>query len=61
VESNTNLISTGTSAWAPLGVSTLSPMNQGHGTRLPFAGYVATQAAVRTADVKVPDPRGRKR
>jgi hypothetical protein len=60
VESNSNLISTGASAWAPLGVRVLSPMTQDHGTRLPFAGYVA-QAAVRTADVKVPDPRGRKR
>lgn len=59
MESNTNLISTGTPAWAPLAVAPI-PMHQGTG--LPFAGYasVAPKAA-RTADVKVPDPRGRKR
>ena len=44
MENCMNLISTGASAWAPLGVRELSPMTQDHGTRLPFAGYVAQAA-----------------
>ena len=63
---NTNNTSTGTSAWAGYG---MSPIFQHQGSGLPMAGYaVAASAdlavvptAVRTADAKVPDPRGRKR
>ena len=59
-------ISTGTAAWAPLG---MSPKQSEHGTGLPFAGYAQAHnadlavvpTAVRTADAKVPDPRGRQR
>ncbi|MDX6216084.1 MAG: hypothetical protein QOG99_1668 [Frankiales bacterium] len=65
MDNNSNRISTGTSAWAPL---TMSPKRTHQGSGLPFAGYasVATMApaaptALRTADAKVPDPRGRTR
>jgi len=55
---------TGTAAWAPVGMC-IAPNAQHQGTGLPFAGsvYAASVAptALRTADVKVPDPRGRKR
>lgn len=63
-------ISTGTSAWAPLGMSaspamSIAPKSQHQGSGLPFAGYAQDLAvvptAVRTADAKVPDPRGRQR
>ena len=70
MENCTNLISTGTSAWAPLGTTPMraigtAPNAQHQGSGLPFAGYAAVAAvaptALRTADDKVPDPRGRKR
>ena len=65
-------ISTGTAAWAPLGMSAAptvgaAPKQSQHGSGLPFAGYAANAdvvvlpTAVRTADAKVPDPRGRQR
>lgn len=53
--------STGTSAWAGFG---MSPKAQHQGIGLPFAGYAAAAVLptrVRTADAKVPDPRGRQR
>ena len=57
--------STGISAWAGLGVRALSPKQMHQVTGLPFAGYATDLAvvptAVRTADAKVPDPRGRTR
>ena len=66
MELNTTNTSTGISAWAGIGMS-VSPMAQHQGSGLPFAGYAPTAdlsvvpTAVRTADAKVPDPRGRKR
>lgn len=68
--------STGISAWAGLGVRSTSmpaaplgstaPKPQHQGSGLPFAGYATTDLAVlstvvRTADAKVPDPRGPQR
>ena len=53
---------TGTSAWVGFGMC--SPKAQHQGSGLPFAGYAAlavVPTAARTADAKVPDPRGRQR
>ena len=70
MENAITVISTGTDAWAPLGMSALptfgsAPKAQHQGSGLPFAGYAQDLAvaptAVRTADAKVPDPRGRQR
>jgi hypothetical protein len=62
VENITNPMCTAASAWAPLTVSPIAPVQ---GSGLPFAGYVATDAAVTQLNGKarhtVPDPRGRQR
>lgn len=65
METTIDKTSTGTAAWAPLG---MSPKAQHQGSGLPFAGYAAANAdlavvmtKVRTADATVPDPRGRQR
>lgn len=66
MENAQKLISTGTSAWAHLGMrASVSPKAQHQGSGLPFAGYAPVAAvaptALRTADVPVPDPQGRTR
>ena len=70
MEITTNLTRTGTSAWAGFDMPSKHrqqgiTLPMGRLADAPFAGYAAALAvvptAVRTADAKVPDPRGRQR